>query len=82
MSACGMSSMSLSEIPCQPLIEEPSKPRPSSNELSSNAAIGSVMCCQDPRRSVNFRSTIFACVLRVNSSASAGSGAVSAPFAR
>ena len=62
VSACGTSSMSLSEMPCQPRIDEPSKPRPSSKALSSKAESGSDMCCHDPSRSVNFRSTIFACV--------------------
>ena len=82
VSACGISSMSLSEIPCQPRIEEPSKPRPSSNDASSNADSGSVMCCQAPSRSVNLRSTIFACVLRPHSIASAGAGITSVPFDR
>ena len=36
----GISSMSDSLIPCQPRIEEPSKPRPSSNADSSNALTG------------------------------------------
>src|SRR5437588_708738 len=38
--ASGMSSMSDSEIPCQPRIEDPSKPSPSSNADSSNADLG------------------------------------------
>ena len=36
--ASGIRIMSLSSIPCQPRIEEPSKPRPSSNADSSNDA--------------------------------------------
>ena len=70
----GMSSMSVSEMPCQPRIEEPSKPSPSSNADSSNADNGSVMCCQRPSRSVNFRSTSFACVLPAHSIASVAAG--------
>ena len=80
--ASGISSMSDSEIPCQPRIDEPSKPRPSSNADSSNARIGSVMCCHVPSRSQNFRSTIWAVVSRAHSSASRASGAVACPFAR
>jgi hypothetical protein len=80
--ASGMSSMSDSEMPCQPRIEEPSNPSPSSNADSSNALIGSVMCCHVPRRSQNFRSTICAVVSRAHSSASRASGAVACPFAR
>ena len=80
--ASGISSMSDSEMPCQPRIEEPSKPSPSSNADSSNAEIGSVMCCHVPSRSQNLRSTILAVVSRAHSSASRASGAVAAPFAR
>ena len=72
--------MSDSLIPCQPRIEEPSNPRPSSNADSSNAVTGSVMCCQRPNRSQNLRSTIFARVSLAHSSASLASGTV--PFAR
>ena len=78
--ASGTSSMSDSLIPCQPRIEEPSKPRPSSKADSSNDVNGSVMCCQRPNRSQNFRSTIWARVSVAHSSASRASGCV--PFAR
>jgi hypothetical protein len=71
--ASGISSMSLSEMPCQPRIEEPSKPSPSSNADSSSPATGSVTCCQVPSRSQNFRSTIAARVSRDHSSAVRGS---------
>jgi hypothetical protein len=80
--ASGISSMSDSEIPCQPRIDEPSNPSPSSKADSSNDVIGSVMCCHVPRRSQNLRSTIFAVVSRAHSSASRASGAVACPFAR
>ena len=78
----GISSMSDSEIPCQPRIEEPSKPSPSSNADSSKAVIGSVTCCHVPSRSQNLRSTICACVWPAHSSASFGAGFSAAPFAR
>ena len=71
--ASGIRIMSLSAIPCQPRIEEPSKPRPSSNAASSNEPIGSVTCCHVPSRSQNFRSTIAALVSRDHSSAARGS---------
>jgi hypothetical protein len=74
--------MSDSEIPCQPRIDEPSKPSPSSNADSSNARAGSVMCCHVPSRSQNFRSTIAARVSCAHSSVSRASGSVSPPFAR
>ena len=75
--AIGISSMSDSEMPCQPRIEEPSKPSPSSNASSPNALSGSVMCCQVPSRSQNLRSTIFACVSPAHSSAARGSAPLS-----
>ena len=78
----GISSMSDSEIPCQPRIEEPSKPRPSSNAASSSARSGSVMCCHVPSRSQNFRSTIETRVSLAHSSASRASGSVSSPLTR
>ena len=58
----GMSSMSDSAMPCQPRMDEPSNPSPSSKHDSSKALSGSVMCCHEPSRSQNFRSTIVACV--------------------
>jgi hypothetical protein len=70
LEASGIRSMSLSEIPCQPRIEEPSKPRPSSNADSSKPLIGSDTCCHVPSRSQNFRSTIAARVSCAHVSAS------------
>jgi len=75
--ATGISSMSDSEMPCQPRIEEPSKPSPSSKASSPNALRGSVMCCQVPSRSQNLRSTIFALVSPAHSSASRGAAPLS-----
>ena len=74
--------MSDSAMLCQPRIEEPSKPSPSSNADSSKAVIGSVTCCQVPSRSQNFRSTIWAFVSPAHSSASFGAGFSAEPFAR
>ena len=76
-----MSSMSDSEIPCQPRIEEPSNPSPSSKADSSNALSGSVMCCQRPSRSQNFRSTSCAWDWPAHSIASFAAGASLLPFA-
>ena len=80
--ASGMRIMSLSSIPCQPRIDEPSKPRPSSNADSSRAPTGSVTCCHVPSRSQNLRSTIETRVSAAHSSASRASGSVSPPFVR
>ena len=81
LAGSGISSMSDSEIPCQPRIEEPSKPSPSSKADSSNALSGSVMCCQRPSRSQNFRSTSCAWVCPAHSIASFAAGASLLPFA-
>ena len=78
----GISSMSDSEMPCHPRIEEPSKPSPSSNAPASSARSGSVMCCHVPSRSQNFRSTIETRVSAAHSSASCASGSVSPPLVR
>lgn len=58
--ASGSMIMSLSWMPCQPRIEEPSKPRPSSNTSSPIAPIGKLQCCHVPGQSMNRRSTITA----------------------
>jgi hypothetical protein len=76
----GMSRRSLSAIPCQPRIEDPSKPSPSVNADVPNALIGRVMCCQLPSRSQNFRST--SCVFCSNAHATASSASGFVPFAR
>ena len=57
VSASGMTSMSEAWIACQPRIDDPSNPRPSSNTASLSSSIGMVKCCQMPRKSLNFRST-------------------------
>jgi len=82
LAGSGIRSMSDSEMPCQPRIDEPSKPSPSSNASSSNEPIGSVTCCHVPSRSQNFRSTISARVSPAHSIASRAAGEVAAPFAR
>src|SRR3989454_5971021 len=63
----GMANMSLASIDFQPRIEEPSKPRPSLKESSDNSLIGKVKCCQVPKVSTNFTSTILApCFLAIS----------------
>src|SRR6266481_1735825 len=62
VSGSGITSMSLAWMGTQPLIEEPSNPRPSSNTASVSSAIGMVKCCHRPRKSMNFRSTMTACL--------------------
>src|SRR5436190_18736291 len=62
VSGSGTTSMSLAWMGIQPRIEEPSKPRPSSNTPSLSSAMGMVKCCQRPRKSMNFRSTMTACL--------------------
>src|SRR5215472_10216775 len=52
----GTINMSLSLIACQPRIDEPSKPRPSSNTPSVISDIGNVQCCHTPGQSTNRRS--------------------------
>ena len=42
----GIASMSDSLMPIQPRIDEPSKPRPSSNVSSSQRSMGKEQCCQ------------------------------------
>src|SRR6266550_4411312 len=56
----GMSSMSEALIGCQPRIDEPSRPKPSSNDSSLSCEMVTVVCCQMPGRSMNFRSTSLA----------------------
>src|SRR5208283_1125319 len=56
----GMTSISEQWIACQPLIDEPSKPRPSSNISSFNSQTGAAKCCQIPGKSRNLKSTITA----------------------
>src|SRR5438034_10394823 len=56
----GMANMSEASIDFQPRMEEPSKPRPSLKESSFNSSKGRVKCCQVPKVSTNFTSTILA----------------------
>src|SRR3990167_8742143 len=56
----GTTSISLAWIGCQPRIDEPSKPSPSSNISSFNSDMGIEKCCQMPTKSRNFMSTILA----------------------
>src|SRR3990172_3278328 len=54
----GITSMSLAWIACQPRMDEPSKPKPSSKDDSSSCPIGKEKCCHRPGQSVNLRSTM------------------------
>src|SRR3990167_10134083 len=56
----GTTSMSLAWMGCQPRIDEPSNPNPSSNISSLSSEIGIEKCCQMPTKSRNFKSTILA----------------------
>src|SRR6266705_3626741 len=56
----GMVNMAEASIDFQPRMEEPSKPRPSLKESSFNSLKGRVKCCQVPKVSTNFTSTILA----------------------
>src|SRR5437764_15425785 len=60
----GMASMSEASIDFQPRMDEPSKPKPSSKTSSVNSPIGQEKCCQVPKVSTNFTSTILAPCLR------------------
>src|SRR5712671_6621898 len=56
----GIANMSEASLDFQPRMEEPSKPRPSLKESSFNSWKGRVKCCQVPKVSTNFTSTILA----------------------
>src|SRR5881296_4030031 len=68
----GMASMSEASMDFQPRMEEPSKPRPSLKESSFNSLKGRVKCCQVPKVSTNFTSTILAPALVAISNACLG----------
>src|SRR5579871_1194628 len=55
----GIASMSEASMLFQPRIDDPSKPKPSSNTSAVSSAIGTVKCCHVPNVSTNFASTIF-----------------------
>src|SRR5215468_9744330 len=68
----GTINMSEALIACQPRIDEPSKPRPSSKTDSLIWSIGNVQCCQVPSRSMNLMSTICTRFSLANPSTSRG----------
>ena len=72
VSGSGMASMSDTLIFCQPRIDDPSNPTPSSKVPTSQVSIGKEQCCQVPRRSVNFRSTMRALCFLAKSKNSLG----------
>src|SRR5215472_8188697 len=73
-----MSSMSLSWIAAQPRIDEPSMPKPSSNDDSENCSMGNDTWCHRPGRSVKRRSSSLAPFFFANSSTAFASALVSA----
>src|SRR5580698_5090792 len=60
VSGSGMASMSLASMLFQPRMEEPSKPKPSVKTSAVSSLTGTVKCCQVPKVSTNFTSTILA----------------------
>src|SRR5678816_1897010 len=60
----GMASMSEASMDFQPRMDEPSNPKPSSKTSSVNSPMGTLKCCQVPKVSTNFTSTILAPCLR------------------
>src|SRR4051812_10946292 len=67
-----MINMSDALIGCQPRIDEPSKPMPSSNSASSRRHAGIVVCCHTPGKSMNLRSTNLTSCFFASSMASLG----------
>src|SRR6266567_2673584 len=72
VSGTGSTSMSDSLIACQPRIDEPSKPSPSSKTPSSRASAGMVKCCHSPGKSVKRRSTALTSRSRIKAKTSLG----------
>src|SRR5207245_2408570 len=72
LAGSGRASMSEASIDFQPRIEEPSKPRPSLKESSLNSLMGRVKCCQVPKVSTNFTSTILAAAFLASSNTCLG----------
>src|SRR5689334_21065671 len=68
----GTASMSDALIGCQPRIDEPSSPEPSSKSSSLSSLVGIVKCCQVPSRSQNFMSTASTLLSLANLSTSLG----------
>src|SRR5262245_21759316 len=68
----GMANMSDASMDFQPRMDEPSKPRPSAKDSSLSSLKGSVKCCQVPKVSTNFTSTILAPAFLAISSACLG----------
>src|SRR5256885_2784495 len=72
VSESGMINMSDALIGCQPRIEEPSKPKPSSKHASVSRWTGTDVCCHTPGKSMNFRSMNLTSFFLANSTASLG----------
>src|SRR5207302_1172146 len=63
----GIASMSEASMLFQPRMLEPSKPRPSAKDSSVSSLMGMLKCCQVPKVSTNFISTILAPLFFANS---------------
>src|SRR6266849_9707216 len=72
VSGTGKTSMSDSLMACQPRMDEPSKPRPSSKTPSSRASAGMVKCCHKPGKSMKRRSTARTSFSRIRARTSLG----------
>src|SRR5882724_1478733 len=72
VSGSGVMSMSDALMGCQPRIDEPSKPKPSSKHDSVSRWPGTVVCCQMPGKSMNFKSTNLTSFFFANSTTSLG----------
>src|SRR5262245_21724123 len=68
----GTTSMSDALIGCQPRIDDPSNPLPSSKRSSLSSLVGIEKCCQVPRKSRNLRSTASTLLSFANLSTSFG----------
>src|SRR5262249_808291 len=71
-SGTGITSMSDSLIACQPRIDEPSKPRPSSKTDSSRASAGLVTGCDMRGEDMKGRSTGLTFLSRISASTCCG----------
>ena len=71
-SGSGTRSMSDSWISWNPRMDDPSKPKPSSNPSSVSSEMGTEKCCMSPGRSQNRKSTTWASFPLARSSTSLG----------
>src|ERR1051325_5805148 len=72
----GMASMSEASMLFQPRMLDPSKPNPLAKTSSVSSPLGTLKCCQVPKVSTNFTSTILAACFRAISITLLGVAAV------